>query len=171
MIVDDAGEVVPVGEAGEICVRGPGLMRGVVGRERSDVFDIDGWFHTADAGWVDSDGFFYFIGRTGDLIKTAGASVSPVEVENLLRGFPEVQEASVVGLPDRVLGQIVCGVVVLHSGAGMTEQDLHARCRDGVSAYKVPKRWVFLEPGEVPYTASDKVDKAALIERLTALGS
>ncbi len=81
VIVDDAGEVVPVGEAGEICVRGPGLMRGVVGREHSDVFDVDGWFHTADAGWVDEDGFFYFIGRTGDLIKTAGASVSPIEVE------------------------------------------------------------------------------------------
>jgi acyl-CoA synthetase (AMP-forming)/AMP-acid ligase II len=166
-IIDEAGDVVPVGDVGEICVRGPGLMRGIVGRERRDVFDADGWFHTADAGWVDADGYFYFTGRLGDLVKTAGASVSPIEVETVLRAFPEVQEASVIGLPDPVLGQIVCGVVVLRSGAALAETDLRDRCRATLSAYKVPKRWVFLDAADVPFTASDKIDKAALVERLT----
>ncbi len=165
-IVDDEGKEVPAGVEGEICVRGRGLMRGIVGRERSEVFDADGWYHTADAGWIDEDGFFYFVGRTGDLVKTAGANVSPIEVEGVLLGMPEVQEASVLGLPDESMGQVVCGVVVLRPGATLTEEELRARCRGVLSAYKVPKRWVFLGIGDVPYTASDKVDKALLRDRL-----
>ncbi len=167
-VVDDAGATVPAGVEGELCVRGPGLMRGIVGRERSEVFDADGWYHTADAGWVDEDGFFYFVGRTGDLVKTAGASVSPVEVEGVLLAMPEVQEASVLGLADESMGQIVCGVVVLRPGTTLTEEELRARCRAAMSAYKVPKRWEFLAIEDVPYTASDKVDKAALRDRLTS---
>jgi acyl-coenzyme A synthetase/AMP-(fatty) acid ligase len=165
-VVDDAGAVVPPGTEGEICVRGPGLMRGIVGRERTEVFDADGWYHTADAGWVDDDGFFYFVGRTGDLVKTAGASVSPIEVELALLAMPEVQEASVLGVPDAEMGQVVCGVVVFRPGVTLTEDELRARCRAAMSAYKVPKRWVFLGIEEVPYTASDKVDKVVLRDRL-----
>jgi acyl-CoA synthetase (AMP-forming)/AMP-acid ligase II len=165
-IVDDSGALVPPGTEGEICVRGPGLMRGIVGRERAEVFDADGWYHTADTGWIDDDGFFYFVGRTGDLVKTAGASVSPIEVEGVLLAMSEIQEASVLGLPDPTMGEIVCGVVVLRPGAMLTEDELRARCRTSMSAYKVPKRWVFLSPEDVPYTASDKVDKAVLRDRL-----
>jgi acyl-CoA synthetase (AMP-forming)/AMP-acid ligase II len=165
-VVDDDGREVPAGTEGEICVRGVGLMRGIVGRERAEVFDPDGWYHTADAGWVDDDGFFYFVGRTGDLVKTAGANVSPIEVESVLLAMPEVQEASVLGLPDESMGQVVCAAVVLHPDASLSEEQLRARCRAALSAYKVPKRWVFLDIDDVPYTASDKVDKAALRERL-----
>jgi acyl-CoA synthetase (AMP-forming)/AMP-acid ligase II len=165
-VVDDDGREVPAGTEGEICVRGVGLMRGIVGRERSEVFDADGWYHTADAGWVDEDGFFYFVGRTGDLVKTAGANVSPIEVEGVLLAMSEVQEASVLGLPDPSMGQVVCAVVVLQPDASLTEDELRARCRAAMSAYKVPKRWVFLQIDDVPYTASDKVDKAALREQL-----
>jgi acyl-CoA synthetase (AMP-forming)/AMP-acid ligase II len=167
-VVDDDGAEVPAGTEGEICVRGVGLMRGIVGRERSEVFDADGWYHTADAGWVDEDGFFYFVGRTGDLVKTAGANVSPIEVEGVLLAMPEVQEASVLGLPDESMGQVVCAVVVLQPGASLSEEELRTRCRAAMSAYKVPKRWVFLDVEEVPYTASDKVDKPELRERLTS---
>jgi acyl-CoA synthetase (AMP-forming)/AMP-acid ligase II len=167
-VVDDDGLEVPPGTEGEICVRGVGLMRGIVGRERAEVFDADGWYHTADAGWVDEDGFFYFVGRTGDLVKTAGANVSPIEVETVLLAMPEVQEASVLGLPDASMGQVVCAVVVLRPGTSLTEEELRVRCRTAMSAYKVPKRWVFLGIDDVPYTASDKVDKAALRERLTS---
>jgi acyl-CoA synthetase (AMP-forming)/AMP-acid ligase II len=166
-VVDGDGRVVPAGTVGEICVRGVGLMRGIVGRERADVFDADGWYHTADAGWVDEDGFFYFVGRTGDLVKTAGANVSPIEVESALLAMPEIQEASVLGLPDESMGQVVCAVVVLLPGASLSVEELRARCRARMAAYQVPKRWVFLDLDEVPYTASAKVDKAALRERLT----
>jgi acyl-CoA synthetase (AMP-forming)/AMP-acid ligase II len=116
---------------------------------------------------MDADGHLYFIGRTGDLVKTAGASVSPVEVEAVLLAMPEVREASVIGLPDPDVGQTVCGAIVLHDGATLDEETLRSRCREALSAYKVPKRWVFLELTEVPYTPSDKVDKARLIEQLT----
>jgi len=166
-IVDGTGAEVPVGVDGEICVRGGSLMRGIIGRERHETFDADGYYHTGDAGHFDEDGFLYFIGRMGDLVKTAGASVSPVEVEAVLLAMPEVREASVVGLPDDEVGQRVCGVVVLHDGAVLDADELRARCRRQLSAYKVPKQWVFLELDEIPYGASDKVDKARLVERLT----
>jgi len=167
-IIDETGAEVPVGVAGEICVRGGSLMRGIVGRERDEVFDREGYYHTADAGYRDEDGHIYFIGRTGDLVKTAGASVSPVEVEAVLHAMPEVREASVVGLPDDEIGQKVCGVIVLHDGAALDADELRARCREQLSAYKVPKQWVFLELDEIPYSASDKVDKAKLVQQLTS---
>jgi acyl-CoA synthetase (AMP-forming)/AMP-acid ligase II len=165
-IVDEDGAEVPVGVDGEICVRGGSLMRGIVGRERDETFDADGYYHTADAGHLDEDGFVYFIGRMGDLVKTAGASVSPIEVESVLKAMPEVREASVVGVPDAEVGQRVCGVVVLHDGATLDADELRSRCRRELSAYKVPKQWVFLDLDQIPYSASDKVDKAKLVEQI-----
>jgi len=167
-IIDETGAEVPVGVAGEVCVRGGSLMRGIIGRERDEVFDREGYYHTADAGYRDEDGHIYFIGRMGDLVKTAGASVSPVEVEAVLRAMPEVREASVVGLPDDEIGQRVCGVVVLHDGASLDADELRTRCRAQLSAYKVPKQWVFVDLDQIPYSASDKVDKATLVKQLTS---
>ena len=165
-IVDESGATVPDGTVGEICTRVVGLMRGIIGRERSDVFDVEGWYHTGDSGYRDADGHLYFLGRTGDLIKTAGASVSPIEVEAVLQAMPEIWEAAVVGVPDDVVGQVVCGVVVFQPGSTVEDHELARRCRDVLSAYKVPKRWIVLEHEQVPFTASDKVDKARLIELL-----
>lgn len=165
-IIDDAGRSVGTGVDGEICVRGGALMRGIVGVEHHDVFDREGWYHTGDAGHMDADGHLYFIGRTGDLVKTAGASVSPVEVEAVLLAMPEVREASVLGLPDADVGERVCAVVVLHDGVTLDEDTLRARCREELSAYKVPKRWEFFAADDVPYTSSDKVDKVRLREML-----
>jgi len=167
-IIDEHGNEVPVGVDGEICVRGGSLMRGIIGRERDEVFDRDGYYPTGDAGHRDEDGHFYFIVRLGDLIKTAGASVSPVEVEAVLHAMHEVREASVVGVPDEEIGQKVYGVVVLHDGASLDSTELRARCREKLSAYKVPKEWVFLELDQIPYGVSDKVDKSELVKRLLA---
>jgi acyl-CoA synthetase (AMP-forming)/AMP-acid ligase II len=165
-IVDESRGIVPDGTVGEICVRGVGLMRGIIGHERRDVFDVDGWYHTGDSGYRDAEGHLYFLGRTGELIKTAGASVSPVEVQAVLQAMPEIWEAAVIGLPDQIVGQVVCGVVVFQPGTTVEDHELVRRCRTALAAYKVPKRWVVLEHDELPFTASDKVDKARLIEQL-----
>jgi acyl-CoA synthetase (AMP-forming)/AMP-acid ligase II len=165
-VVDESGQTVPDGTVGEFCARGVGLMRGIIGRTQSEVFDVDGWYHTGDSGHRDSDGHLYFLGRMGDLIKSAGASVSPIEVEAVLSAMPEIWEAAVIGVPDVVVGQVVCGVVVFQPGTSVEEPELVRRCREVLSAYKVPKRWLVLEHDEVPFTASDKIDKARLIEQV-----
>jgi len=113
----ETGETLPSGTPGEICVRGYSLMQGLHKVEREDAFDRDGFYHTGDGGYFDADGVLFFQGRLGDTIKTAGANVSPREVELAIEAFPEVQSAFVVGVPDPVRGQNVAAVVVLASVA------------------------------------------------------
>jgi acyl-CoA synthetase (AMP-forming)/AMP-acid ligase II len=168
-VVDESGKEVAVGTIGEICVRGAALMRGIVGRAREETFDEDGWYHTGDAGRLDDDGHLYFAGRTDDMIKTAGANVSPIEVERVLIGLPEVREAYVVGVPHPDRGAIVTGVVVTARGATVTADELTRRCRTLLAAYKVPKRWEILPTADaLPYTTTNKIDRRVLVERLHA---
>jgi acyl-coenzyme A synthetase/AMP-(fatty) acid ligase len=141
----------------------------MVGRQRADIFDEDGWYHTGDAGRFDDDGHLYFAGRTDDMIKTSGANVSPVEVEGVLLGMPEVREAYVVGVPDPDRGAIVTGVVVTARGAAISAEELTARCRAQLAAYKVPKRWEIVPTADpLPYTTTNKIDRRVLVERLEA---
>jgi len=166
-VVDQAGQSVPAGVVGEICVRGRALMRGMVGKLRDEVFDADGWYHTGDAAHMDEDGHLYFAGRTDDMIKTSGANVAPVEVESCLVSMPEIREAYVVGLPEAERGAIVVGVIVFAPGLSLTDEELTARCRRDLAAYKVPRRWVLCSSPELlPYTTTNKIDKRALIEQL-----
>ena len=168
-IVDETGAEAPIDSVGEIYVRGAALMRGMVGRSRAEVFDADGWYHTGDAGRFDADGHLYFAGRTDDMIKTAGANVSPVEVEGVLQAMPEVREAYVVGVPDPERGAIVTGVVVTARGATVAADELTARCRASLAAYKVPKRWEIVPTADpLPYTTTNKIDRRLLVDRLVA---
>ena len=168
-VVDDDGKTVADGVVGEICVRGEALMRGIVGKLRHEVFDVEGWYHTGDSAHRDSDGHLYFAGRTDDMIKTSGANVAPVEVEAVLGAISEVRVAYVVGVPDPVKGALVAAVVVLNEGADATVEGLTARCRERLAAYKVPKRWEILHDTlGLPYTSTNKIDKRALAKQLTA---
>ncbi len=166
-VVDEHGETVGPGVHGEICVRGRPMMRGMVGRTWSEVFDPEGWYHTGDSAHYDDDGHLYFSGRTDDMIKTSGANVSPVEVEKVLFEMAEVREAYVVGVPDDARGAVVVGVVVLRPGSTLTPDELVSRSRAQLAAYKVPKQWAILpSTDELPYTTTNKIDKRQLVERL-----
>lgn len=168
-IVDENGAEVPNGVAGEICVRGEAMMRGIVGKQHAEVFDKDGWYHTKDAGYRDDDGHLYFAGRTDDMIKTSGANVAPVEVEAVIGRYDGVRIAYVVGVPDRDKGAVVSAVVVLNEGATAAQDDLIAQCRKELAAYKVPKKWVILpDPAGLPYTTTNKIDKARLTTLLAS---
>jgi acyl-CoA synthetase (AMP-forming)/AMP-acid ligase II len=160
------------GEVGELAVKGPTLMRQYLGRTPADCFDADGFFHTGDEGSVDADGFVHFEGRRTEMIKTAGANVSPAELEVQLRACPPVKLARIVGIPDPRLDQIVVACITLKEGVEATEADIQAFLRERVAAYKVPKRVLFFEDGEIPMTTSaTKVrDEAlvALVERRLA---
>src|SRR5262249_36351403 len=124
-VVDvDTGGAVPTGTTGEIQLRSRNLMRGICGRLRADVFTVDGFYPTGDFGWLDADGYLFFVGRRDDMIKVKGATVYPSEVESALLTIPGVVRAHVVDLP-RETGSIEVGaVVVLAAGAALTDVDI-----------------------------------------------
>ncbi|ORB65181.1 class I adenylate-forming enzyme family protein [Mycolicibacterium tusciae] len=160
-VVDDTGERVDSGEMGELCVRGPFLMQRYYRLSREECFDADGWFHTGDLVRTDADGFVYFIGRRGAMIKTAGANVAPAEVEKAIAkvaGFA----AHVVGLPDPERGQVVAAVVALDEGAEFDEDALREGLKSELSSYKIPRRFAAVPAAEIPLMSSGKVDMRRL---------
>jgi acyl-CoA synthetase (AMP-forming)/AMP-acid ligase II len=169
-IVDpDTLEEVPPGVDGEVWARGYSLMQGLQRREREDVFEPDGWYRTGDAGHFDDDGWFYFTGRLGEMIKTpGGANVTPAEVEAALMAYPDVLEAYVTGIPAEGGGQLVVGAVVPRGDATLDGDELRARLKGDLSAYKVPKQLWVCAKSELPFLPSGKIKKQDLAEQLAA---
>jgi len=166
-IIDpDTGEELPPGTPGEIYVRGYSLMQSLYKTEREETFDRDGFYPTGDAGFLDKEGYLYFKGRLGEMIKTSGANVAPREVEILIDAFPEVQVSYVVGLPDPVKGQLVAAAIVLNHGASLDEEETRERLRADLSSYKVPRFVRFFEKSALPFTDSGKIEKKKLAELL-----
>ena len=169
-VVDPStGEVLPVGKEGEICVRGYSTMQGLYKIERERTFDADGFYHTGDGGWFDEDGWLFFRGRLGEMVKTGGANVTPSEVEAVLMTYPEVLEAYVTGIPDADRGQLVVAAVVPRGGHALDAEGVRVRLKADLSAYKVPRHiWVCAKE-ELPFTDSGKIRKPALAERMAQL--
>jgi acyl-CoA synthetase (AMP-forming)/AMP-acid ligase II len=166
-VVDpDTGETLPQGAEGEFCVRGYGLMAGIYKREREEVFDADGWYHTGDRGYLEGDRIFY-TGRFTEMIKSAGANVAPLEVETVLQSFPDIRHAFVFGAPSPVRGEDVVAVVVPEMGTDVDPASLRTRARAELSAYKVPARVFTLAENEVPWLPSGKPDKRSMKRRFT----
>lgn len=169
-IVDpETGATLAPGAVGEICVRGDSLMLGLYKRERAETFDTDGWYHTGDAGLFTDDGLLYFKGRLGEMIKTAGANVTPSEVESVLMGFAEVKAAFVVGVADATRGENVAAAVVPEPGASIDVAGLRARVKAQLAAYKVPRHVLVAELGALPFTDSGKIEKRKLRAMLEGL--
>jgi acyl-CoA synthetase (AMP-forming)/AMP-acid ligase II len=161
-IVDENGEEVADRTVGELLVRGIGVMAGFNKRERWETFDDDGWYHTGDRVYRNpGDPRLFYVGRTSELIKAAGANVSPLEVEGVIEGFPEVAQCVVVGIEDPVRGEEVCAVVV-PAAAEIDVDSVAARTRDRLSAYKVPTRWVLAASPQIPTLASGKLNRKGL---------
>jgi acyl-CoA synthetase (AMP-forming)/AMP-acid ligase II len=171
-IVDaDTGEDVPEGQEGEVLVRGYNLMKGLYKRERSEVFDADGWYHTGDRGLF-RDGWFFFTGRQSDLIKTRGSNVAPAEVERALLEIPGLKLAFVVGVPHPDDGEQVVALVVPWVEADVPGADaLRNLLRARLSSYKVPRHVFFLTDADVPWLVSQKVDRRALSDMARKLAA
>ncbi len=152
------------GEVGELWFRGPPLMEGYYGRERWTTFTPDEWYRTGDLFSRDDEGFFYFVGRRDDMIKTAGANVSPREVEAVLRDVTGGLLPIVFGVPDAERGAIVAAVIVAEADAPLDPQELRDALRARLSAYKVPRKIVRLAPSELPVLSSGKPDMRRLVE-------
>ena len=161
-VVDDAGREVARGEAGELAVRGPGVMRGYHGAEAAtaEAMTPDGWLRTGDLARRRRFGLIEFAGRKKDVIKHGGYSVFAVEVETVLEEHPAVAEAAVLGVPDDRKGEVPVAVVRLVEGASLDGDELLSWAADRLADYKVPTD-VRVVP-ELPRTGTDKVQKAAL---------
>jgi acyl-CoA synthetase (AMP-forming)/AMP-acid ligase II len=161
-VVDEAsGAICGVDELGELWFRGPFVMDGYYGREQAETFEEDGWYRTGDLVRVDADGFVYFAGRAGEMIKTSGANVSPREVEAAILEHAGLI-AHVVGIEDPARGQVVAAAVRVPGGATVDVDELRAGLRTRLSAYKVPRRVLLLDDHEVPMMSSGKLDLLAL---------
>ena len=162
-VVDpETGKTLGPGELGEICVRGYSVMQGLYKIEREDAFDADGYYHTGDAGFFDAEGHLFFKGRLGEMIKTGGANVAPRELELLMAAMPEILSAHAVGIPHKERGENVAVAVVLREGATLDAAALHARLKDELSAYKLPRHTFFVTSADIPMTDSGKLDRRKL---------
>ncbi|HEX9112975.1 MAG TPA: long-chain fatty acid--CoA ligase [Nitrospirota bacterium] len=143
--IETGGRVLPVGEAGELVVRGPQVMKGYWNKPEETALALrDGWLHTGDIARMDQEGYFYIAGRIKDMIKTTGENVYPREVEEVLYGHPKVKEAVIVGLPnEKFLGEKIKAYVVLKEGQQATAEELIGYCRERLSKFKVPKEIEF----------------------------
>ena len=142
-IVDDDGRDVPVGEIGEVIVRGPNVFSEYWRRPEENQKSLkNGWFHTADLGRRDEEGFIYLEGRKVETIISSGRNIYPAEVTRVIMAVPEVREAVVVGLPDPGKGQIVAAAVV---GDNLTKDKILAHLEGKIAAYKTPKRIMILD--------------------------
>lgn len=170
-VVDvDTGAPVPAGTTGEIQLRGPNLMRGIVGRRRSETFTVDGFYPTGDLGHLDADGYLFFSGRRDDMVKVRGATVYPSEVEAALAALPGVGRVLVVDV--EVDGKVALGAVVVPApGDAPTVDDLAREARARLSAFKVPSRWAVVDAAAVPMTVTGKVDKPGLQALLRSGGN
>jgi acyl-CoA synthetase (AMP-forming)/AMP-acid ligase II len=160
------GEDNGPGTPGDLHLRGPFLMDGYCGRERHETFEADGWYRTGDVVTMDADGFFYFQGRRGDMIKTSGANVSPREVEAAIRDLTGLA-SHVIGIPDASRGQLVAAALRVVEGP-VDLDALRAQLAERLSAYKIPRRFLLLGDADVPLLASGKLDRLALEARFRA---
>lgn len=165
-VADENDQPVADGEIGEIQVRGYALTPALHKLEREGYFTADGFYHTGDQGLVQGKRV-HFVGRGGDMIKTAGSNVSPAEVELEMQQLNGVHNAYVVGLPDAERGQLVVAAVVPRDGAVLDFEQIQAQLKQRLSAYKVPRRYVAIAREEVPVLHSNKVSRR-LLEGLLA---
>lgn len=168
-IIGPDGAAVADGTVGELLIRGTGVLAGYNKRERREVFDADGWYHSGDLVYRrDGDPRLFYVGRTTELIKSAGANVSPREVEAVIEQFPEVAQCVVVGIDSPARGEEVCAVVIpaAPDGKDIDAASLAARAREQLSSYKVPTRWIIAASGQLPVLPSGKLNRKGLQEQV-----
>jgi len=158
-IVDDKGQIVPCGQAGELCVKGPGVMVCYYHDEKSTSEVLkDGWLHTGDMAQQDEDGFIFLVDRKKDVIISGGENLYPVQIESFLAAHPKIHDVPVIGLPDKRLGEIAAAIIQVKSGCDCTEQEIEEFCID-LPRYKRPKKIIF---ASVPRNATGKIEKPKL---------
>ena len=163
IIDSETSEEVPDGEIGEIAIKGPQVMKGYLGKglESLSVFTSDGWLKTGDLGKVDSEGYYFIVDRSKDVINSGGLKIYPREVEEVLYKHPSVSLAAVVPIPDEYFGEVGKAFIVTKKGKEIVEEELIEVCKDSLAKYKIPKSFEFID--SLPISAAGKVLKRELV--------
>ena len=160
-VVDEEDRDVPVGELGEIVMRGENVLKGYYKNETANATAFrSGWFHTGDIGYRDEDGYFFIVDRKSDMIIRGGENIYPREIDEVLYQHPAIAAAAVVGIPDSLYGEEVAAVVVLKKGATSTEAEVIEFCKARLADYKCPKTVRFVE--DIPKGPTGKLLKREL---------
>jgi long-chain acyl-CoA synthetase len=164
---DDArGTKLPIGEVGEIWIKGPNVVKGYWGKPEATAESfVDGWLRSGDLGRLDDEGFVYIVDRAKDMVIRGGENVYCVEVESALYDHPSVTDAAVVGIPHRVLGEEVGAVVTVNPGADVSEEQLRTHVAARLASFKVPVR-IEIRTDPLPRNATGKILKRELREEL-----
>ena len=160
-----AGKLMKRGEFGQIAVKGPTLMLGYLRKPVEDTFDDEGFFRSGDGGFIDDEGRLHWEGRLNDIVKTGGANVSPLEIDQVVATCPGVKIAATVGIPHDKLGEIVVTCVVreaTEAGAQLDESKVRTFASEQLSSYKVPRRVLFILESELEFTATNKAKRGPL---------
>jgi long-chain acyl-CoA synthetase len=160
-IVDEAGNEVPRGTVGEIVIRGPSVTRGYWNKPKESAEALrDGWLHTGDGAWMDSEGFIFVVDRMKDMIVSGGENIYSAEVENAIGRHPAVMMCAVIGVPSDAWGETVHAVVVTKADAQVTEAEIREHCRAHIAGYKCPKTVEFRT--NMPLSGAGKILKREL---------
>jgi fatty-acyl-CoA synthase len=160
-VVDDHGRDMPAGEAGELLIRGPHVIKGYWKNAEATASAIqDGWLHTGDVVVRDAEGYFYIVDRKKDMFISGGENVYPAELEKLLNGHPAIAEAAVIGIPDAKWGEVGRAIVAKRPGCDITEAEVVSYLGAQLAKYKLPKSVLFVD--ELPRNATGKITKPAL---------
>ncbi len=166
-VVSEDNKVLPAGEKGEICIRGPNIMKGYWNRPEATAEAIDemGWFHSGDIGYMDEDDFVFISDRLKDMVISGGENVYPAEVESILYKHGAIAEVAVIGLPDEKWGEAVTAVVALNEGQELSLEGLREFATDHLARYKIPLRLHVVDA--LPRNPAGKVLKYVLKEQLS----
>ncbi|MFN7936251.1 MAG: long-chain fatty acid--CoA ligase [Bryobacteraceae bacterium] len=157
---------LPIGEEGELIVRGPQMMKGYWNKPEETANTIrDGWLHTGDIARMDEDGYFYIVQRKKDMINVGGFKVFPTEVDEVLYTHPGIAEAAAIGIPHAYRGEVVKAFVVLRDGSSATAEEIIGYCRGRLAKFKVPVEVEFLD--ELPKSAVGKILRRSLRDRVS----
>lgn len=161
-IADENGNAVTRGEVGELCVKGPGVMKCYYHDEKATAETLkDGWLFTGDMAQEDEDGFIYLVDRKKDVIISGGENLYPVQIEDFLRSHPAVKDVAVIGLPDKRLGEIAAAIISIKEECTCTEEEITAFCQK-LPRYKRPHKIIF---ADVPRNPTGKIEKPKLREK------
>jgi fatty-acyl-CoA synthase len=164
-IIDpETGQVIPIGEPGELCTRGFGVMLGYWGDDEKTRESIDSarWMHSGDLAIIDEEGYVGIVGRIKDMIIRGGENIYPKVIEEFLYTHPGIEEVSVIGVPDEKFGEQICAWIQLKKGSKVTDIEIKEYCRGKIAYYKIPQYILFVE--EFPMTVTGKIRKAEMRE-------
>jgi long-chain acyl-CoA synthetase len=164
--IEDGANEMPIGASGELVIKGPQVMKGYWKKPQETEEAIrNGWLHTGDIATRDEDGFYYIVGRKKDMVIAGGLNIYPAEVEEVLYQHPAIAETCVFGVPDSYLGEKLLAIVVLKTGANLSEKELLSWCEGRIARYKIPRGIVFRD--ELPKTIVGKILRRKLVEEYT----